>query len=133
MRSLNRLGCSLMHSPSFPARSRAVRRAPALAKQSAEGRSPRSADSPCRGAVRLSDEPPAPAPGLVRLVEELGEHACGSAGALLFFLGVAHFLGDLSPQALVPCKAKDVVHRVFFAPGHPFLAAEPGVRSQDEL
>jgi hypothetical protein len=81
----------------------------------------------------LSDDPAAPAPGLARLVEELGEHACGLPGALLFFLGLAHFLGDLSPQAFVPCKAKNVVHVVLFAPSHQFLTAEPGVRSQDDL
>ena len=61
------------------------------------------------------------------------EHACGLPGALLFFLGLAHFLGDLSPQAFVPCKAKNVVHLVLFAPSHQFLTAEPGVRSQDDL
>ena len=63
----------------------------------------------------LSDDPAAPAPGLARLVEEPGEHACGLPGALLFFLGLAHFLGDFSPQAFVPCKAKNVVHLVLFA------------------
>jgi len=73
------------------------------------------------------------APRLTRLVEELGEHACRFPGALLFFLGLAHLLGDFSTQAWISCEAENVVYRVFFAPSHQLFTTEPGVGSQDDL
>src|SRR4030095_118641 len=73
------------------------------------------------------------APGFARLVEELSEYTGGSPGALLLFLGLVHLFSDFSTQALIPCETENVVHRVFFAPRHQLFAAEPGVRSQDDL
>src|SRR4030095_16253457 len=73
------------------------------------------------------------APGLARLVEELGEYTGGLPGALLLFLGLVHRFSDFSTQALIPCETENVVHRVFFAPSTHSFAAEPGVRSQDDL
>src|SRR3982751_1743578 len=81
----------------------------------------------------LGHHPAFPAPGLERLIAQLGEDTGRLLRLLVPLSGLLLWGGDGRDQPRVLRQADDVIHAVVLAPTQDLLAAEPTIAADDDL
>src|SRR3954462_12887727 len=80
----------------------------------------------------FGDDAPGAAPGVMRFIDELSEHADSLLRLLAYSARLGHLGVDALAEPLIPCQSEDVVDLIGLTPTHQIVSAEAGVGAQQD-